>query len=220
MADELNTAAAATETAAAAASEAPLMGGAPEAVAVAPEAAKAPETEGAKPLMAEGEAPKEQEAETAEAVDYGKTLKLPEGFEMNAPVMEKAAALFAKGKIAPELAQELMDLDCGQLGDSAKEAEQRSVETVTGWRNTIVNRPEYQTELPLVQLAIADMSREAPEIRALYNDPVFGNMPELWQIALAFGKRFQTEGSMLSGGRDGAPTEQSLPEKLYPTMKQ
>ena len=155
--------------------------------------------------------------EAAAEVDYGK-LKLPEGVVANA-TMAKAHELFKEAKLPMDQAQKLIDLYFGEMSESAKAAEKRNVEAVTAWRKEITERPEFKTELPLVQLAIEDMAKTAPEIRELYNDPVFGNMPQLWKIALAFGQRFHTEGAMLSGGRDGAPTQASLPDQLYPNMK-
>ena len=68
-----------------------------------------------------------------------------------------------------------------------------------------------------MRLGIANLAKDCPSVRGLYNDPVFGNMPELWEIALAVGRRFEKEGQLLSGGRDnGAP--KNFVDDLYPNM--
>ena len=78
-------------------------------------------------------------------------------------------------------------------------------------------RPKFKEELPIVRLGINNLAKNNPRIRELYNDPVFGNMPELWEIALAVGRRFESEGQLLTTGRDNGEASGFL-EKMYPTM--
>lgn len=168
------------------------------------------------PLMGEGgteggteakapdaETKPEAAAENADApVDYKAQLKAPEGFELNENLLAKAAELFGADKLPPERAQAYVDAYCEMQKEQAEAAAKRSVEAVRAWKTQIEQRPEYAAELPLVRSAIRGMTQENPELKALFNDPVFGNMPELWNLALYVGRKFEQEGALISGGRE------------------
>lgn len=80
--------------------------------------AAAPET-GA-PVEAAAEQP------AAEPVDYFAALKLPEGVTADDPYLKDAVALFGEGKVAPELAQKLIDFDA-----------KRQAEAVAKWQDEV-----------------------------------------------------------------------------------
>lgn len=83
---------------------------------------KAPEGDKATP-----EAPKPEAAPVYE-------LKLPEGVEVDAPIMDRAKEIFGKGKVTPEVAQELVGLYGEQLTAAAQAMKEHQV---TVWNDTI-----------------------------------------------------------------------------------
>ena len=168
----------------------------------------------------EAEAAGDRSATDARPVNYREQLKLPEDFTLNEDWMRQATDLFGEVKLPLDQAQKFLDTFCAMQRETAVTQSRRSAEAVQGWRRSIEERPGYREELPLVRLGIQGLSADFPELRDLFNDPVFGNMPELWKIALSFGRRFQTEGALLSGDRSRSPGSPSLPELLYPSMQQ
>lgn len=174
------------------------------------------------PVMAdtpEGEQSVAAKPEETQDHDYKTAIKLPEGFEMRDAWMDRATALFKENNIAPEQAQGFVDAFCAIQQEAAENARAESNSAVEAWRKEINERSEFAAELPLVRQGINSMAKEFPEIRALYNDPVFGNMPELWKIALCVGRKFGTEGDMLGAGR-GNKSESTIENMMYPTMNQ
>lgn len=177
------------------AAETPLMG--------EPKPAEAKPAEAA-PIMGDGK-PAETEGgdgEPAEPTDYLGGLKLPEGYAVDPELAPKANELFGKYKLPKEAAQEFVDLMLETRKQEAASAAAKQGDAIGAMRREIEGRPKFAEELPVVKLGIENLAKDFPRVRELYNDPVFGNMPELWEIALAVGRRFETEGHLLSGGRD------------------
>ena len=73
--------------------------------------AAAPETGAPAEAAAEPAAP-------AKPVDYFAALKLPEGVTAEDPYLKDAVALFGEAKIAPEIAQKLVDFDAKRQADA------------------------------------------------------------------------------------------------------
>ena len=156
-----------------------------------------------------------------EPVDYFSGVTVPEGYVLNNELMPRAAELFGKYHLPREAAQEFVTLAVELQRSSAAHAAEQSrasqAESVRKMASEITSRPDFAKEKPLVQLGIANLAREFPRIRELYNDPVFGSMPELWEIALAVGRRFEQEGQLLSAGKDTGGVKNFL-EQMYPSM--
>ena len=237
MSEEAGAAAAQVNTGSAAVQTPPTTESAPPPVMAesAPEGAK-PEGAMPAPVMAEakpaeakpaeakpgdGETPPAAEPKPEEPIDYFAEAKLPEGYTLDQELVPKAAELFGKYKLPKEAAQEFIDFAAAMRGREAQQAAQtaqaQQIESVRKMAAEITSRPEYEKERPLVQLGIRNLAKDFPEIRAFYNDPVFGSMPELWKIALAVGRRFETEAQLLSGGKDPGAGGDFL-KGIYNTM--
>lgn len=149
--------------------------------------------------------------------DYFADVSLPEGFVLDKELAPKAAEVFGKYKLPKEAAQEFVDLTVDMRKREATLQAQQQAESVRRMADELRGRPKFKEELPIVRLGINNLAKNNPRIRELYNDPVFGNMPELWEIALAVGRRFESEGQLLTTGRDNGEASGFL-EKMYPTM--
>ena len=175
------------------------------------------------PVM--GEQPKEEpkddkkgeDAPFEPPADYFEGVTLPEGVVLDKELAPKAQEVFGKYKLPKEAAQEFVDLTVEMRKKEAAAQAQHQAETVRKMADELRSRPKFKEELPIVRLGIDNLAKDNPKIRELYNDPVFGNMPELWDIAYAVGRRFETEGHLLSGGADSGQPRSFL-DGLYPSM--
>ena len=194
----------------------------PSTSTVPPVMADPPEEKPAGQKEPEGEAKPEGDGKPEESEakpDYFEGVKLPEGMKLDAEITPKAAELFGKYKLPREAAQEFVDLAVSMQRRGAEAVSTAQTETLRKMAAEITSRPNFAKEKPLVRLGIDNLAKDNPRIRELYNDPVFGNMPELWEIALAVGKRFETEGQLLNGGKDPGNGKSFL-SQMYPSMSQ
>lgn len=192
----------------------PLMGDSTEA------GGKPADGKPAEPAKAEGEVG--DGAKPEEPIDYFADAKLPEGYQLDQELVPKAQELFGKYKLPREAAQEFIDFAMAmrtkeaQLGASL--AQEQQADSIRKMQSEITSRPEFEKEKALVRLGADNLAKDNPRIRAFLNDPVFGNVPELWEILLAVGRRFETEGQLLNGGKDTGESKDFYRD-LYPSMK-
>lgn len=68
-------------------------------------------------------------------------LKLPDGVEVDAPLMDRAKAIFAEGKVSPEVAQKLVSLQAGAVQKLQQDMANHQIEvwntTIRGWQKEI-----------------------------------------------------------------------------------
>lgn len=143
-------------------------------------------------------------------------FKLPDGFKLDEAANAKAVEYFKSMNYTQEQAQQAVDIFCEVQKENAVKSQARTNQTVQAWRGQIESRPNFKDEVPLVQAGIRGMVARNPDIGKLYNDPVFGNMPELWDIAVLFGKYYETEGAPPDKG--GGQGNKSLADVLYTSM--
>lgn len=163
------------------------------------------------PLMAVEQKPEadqlqsENSQEQLREVDYEKLLteSMPEGFVLDEKGAGAAKEFFAKHKLPPEAAKEAVELYCKMQADGAKKIQETTEQTVSDWTRQLTGREQYKTEMPMVRRGIGAVVKEFPETRKLFDDPVFGNMPELYEVMLFVGKNIASEGQLVGGGAPG-----------------
>ncbi len=112
---------------------------------------------GGKDPAAEPAKPAETPIDSSPAYD----LKLPEGIDVDPPMMAKATDIFAKGKVTPAVAQELVSLYGEQLQTAAKAMRVQQVETwndtIRGWQKEIMADPVIGGDkFPAAKKAVED----------------------------------------------------------------
>lgn len=68
-------------------------------------------------------------------------LKLPDGVEVDAPIMDSAKAIFAEGKVSPETAQKLVTLQADAIKAIGQQMLDKQIETwnttIRGWQQEV-----------------------------------------------------------------------------------
>jgi hypothetical protein len=163
-------------------------------------------------------------------------LKLPDGIEVDAPVMDKAKDIFAKGKVAPEVAQELATLYGEQLQTAAEVMLHRQIEvwndTIRTQQQAVMDDPEIGGDkFPAIKRQIEDglqtifgvnerTPADAPAriqheeaLEALKYTGAGSFLPIIRLLAKA--TKPHSEGGPVQGSAPPAP-KRTLAERLYP----
>lgn len=170
-----------------------------------------------KPDEKPDEKPKEEEPE--KPIVY-EDLKVPEGMEIDKGLQDVLLPIMAKNKLPQESVQELFDaynnLQVERSAEMQKVQAERVESNVKAWQEKLTSDPKYKENLVLAQKGKARIVKEFPETNDLFNDPVFGNMPQLFKIAQFVGKTMESEATLLSGNKQGE--EKGFLDKLYDNM--
>ncbi len=141
----------------AAAPQAPAAASSP-APAAAGEPAKAADAAPAKPAVIQSligdepapDAAKPADAKPADAPADGAVvydIKLPEGVQIDAPMMDQAKTMFAEAKVAPEAAQKFADFHVGQLTALKTQMENNQIEA---WNTYITGKQQEVMADPVI----------------------------------------------------------------------
>lgn len=187
-------------------------------------AATAPAADAGKTTLVTGaaDAVKTEPAKTEPAKEPAKTdevkydLKLPDGSKLPANHAEQIAAFAKEHKIAPELAQKLLERDHAQLNAQIEQLNAKSKE----WHDSVVADPELggQNLNRTKEDARRVLTKFDPkgELAAELNATGYGNHPAFVRFVATIG-RAMAEDTVRVGSE--APAGDAL-SKLYPTMSQ
>jgi len=154
----------------------------------------------------------------SDAPEQYQEFKLPEGMVLNKELADKVLPILGKYKLSQEAAQELVNAYSEQVKKEAAATQEQQQKTVKAWIDEINARPDKMSELPMAKRGVARIVSEFPELKSLFSDPVFGNMPQLYKLALFVGKNFETEGGVPIGSASN--NQKNVLDKWYPSMKQ
>lgn len=142
---------------------------------------------------------------------------LPEGVELDAALLEKAAPIFKELGLSQDAAQKLVDFQA----EMVKEGEQSQTDTfntlVEGWQNESKNDKEFggdkfDENIGIAKLAIDEFG--TPEFKELMEDHGVGNHPEMIRFMLKIGTLLKED---VPGGFSAATSEKKdRVSTLYP----
>lgn len=155
------------------------------------------------------------EGEEQKPVEYA-DFTLPEGIEMDKDMHDAIIPIFAANGVSQEVAQSIVDKFTEVQIQKAKENQDTLVNTVKGWQQSLTSDPKYKENLVLAQKGVARLTQEIPEVKELFSDPTFGNMPSLFKIAQFVGQVMESEATIING--DSGSKQENRLDKMYPSM--
>jgi len=166
--------------------------------------------------------PEEEPPAKDEPIVY-EAFKLPEGFQLDQPMQDKVLPLFSKYKIDQAGAQEIVDAYSEiqkQQYETAQAEQKKTLDaTVDAWKTEIKSDPKYKENIALAQKGAQHLAEKIPEVAALVNDPMWGNMPSIFKIAQYVGTMMETEAAALNGNVGIKPAERTLVDSISPSLK-
>lgn len=179
-----------------------------------PEVAATTETEGTDGVTTEGAA---TESTTTEEVTYA-DFTLPEGFELDTSVLDKASPVFKEMGLSKEQAQKFIDLHTEHLQASQQKQTESFEQLKQDWAEAAKNDPEiggdkFDENVSHARAALSKFG--SPELTTLLNDFGVGNNPEVIKFMAKVG-RLTAEDSPGGTGGATAPAKSRL-DILYPS---
>lgn len=185
------------------------------------------------------EAPKAPDAPAQPDAAPVYDLKLPEGIEVDAPMMDSAKAIFAEGKVSPEVANKLVGLYGAQIQAAAKAMAENQItvwnDTIKAEQGKVMADPEIGGDkFPAIKTQIergletmyginARTPADAPQrakhqelMAALKYTGAGSFLPVLRFLAMA--TKPHSEGGPVQGNVPTAP-KRTLAERMYPTKE-
>lgn len=150
-------------------------------------------------------------------------LVLPEGFTLDADTSASFLDILNNGALNPtERANALIKLQADIATKSSEAGSQAWNDQQQAWQQEVVNDPILGG--PNLEKTIAAigglMDRYAsPEVRAAFNETGAGNNPHIVRFLHALSSQLREAGPLPSGSPAGAG-QQTLEQRLYPTMTQ
>lgn len=142
---------------------------------------------------------------------------LPEGVELDAALLEKAAPIFKELGLSQDAAQKLVDFQAGLV----KEGEQSQTDAfnnlIEGWQDESKNDKEFGGDKFDENIGIAKLAIDkfgTPEFKQLMEDHGVGNHPEMIRFMLKIGTLLKED---VPGGFSAATSEKKdRISTLYP----
>jgi hypothetical protein len=122
--------------------------------------------------------------------------------------------LFQKHKLSQEQAQEMVDVFNEVQKTKAAEGQETFKAQVDKWTTEKQADPEFKQKLALAQKGIARITKEVPSTAEIFNDPLWGNMPQFYELAQFIGKHMESEATALGGKAEGG-NKPSILDVLY-----
>jgi hypothetical protein len=165
-----------------------------------------------------------QETTTGDGQDSGDAQpKAPEkyefkleGFEIDAPVMERFEPVFRELDLTNEQATKLAE---GYAQIRRQEADAWQAE-VSGWADAVKSDAEIGGDKMPAMVSAANRViglYGTPELRAFFKDTGYGNHPELVRVFARIGNALPKEDTVVDGNPSGAT--RSIEERLYGNTK-
>lgn len=146
------------------------------------------------------------------------TLTLPDGSPLEASAVQRVTDFAKSGKLAPETAQQVLDLAHAESHALVQRQVAEYQQKVTGWESSVkadanlggANYPRTQTRVKLVMDKFSD-----PELKEAFQKTGFGNYPALVRC-------FEKIGAMMEGDQvippgATAPDEKNVLDRMFPT---
>lgn len=154
-----------------------------------------------------------QAAKTDAPADIVYDFKLPEGVELDTAMADEFKAIAKDLKLPAEAAQKIVDLQV----KAQQAAAQAHVDTVKGWRESVVNDKDIGGDKLPENIAIAKkaVSLGPPELNELLKSTGMDNHPVVFRWCLAVGKAL-SEDRMVKGGTATADASKPAASVLYP----
>jgi len=141
-------------------------------------------------------------------------VKMPDGVEMDAGLMEIATPIFKEAKLSPAQAQAVTDL----YVKTQEQAISKHVETVNGWlkesqKDKEIGGKDYEKNLGHAARAFQAFGNErGMQIIDTYG---LGNNPDILRIFVRMGKALGEGSTVLPGAEHGSVSDAQV---LYPSM--
>ncbi len=153
-------------------------------------------------------------------------LKVPDGVTIDPPAMEAFTALAQESKLAPEIAQKLLDQHTEALKASQtaqiNAAQQQFQETQEAWKAEVKAMPEFATEAA-TKTSMQSIGRlmdefASPEVKSILDATGAGNNPHLVSMFLKLSKAL-AEGRPTTAPNASPPSKRAMNGTLsYPTI--
>lgn len=168
----------------------------------------------------DGAAPKTETDAKDPVVPEAYDLKMPDGVELDAKLMESVTPLFKELKVTNEAAQKIADVFAAHKQAEAQASIQAFQDTLADWNKQITSDPEfggknYEATKKAAQAVIARYGDE--QLRQDLNQYGVGNLPSLIR-AFARAGRAMAEDTMKGGGTPHEPTRSEKLAAMYPSM--
>lgn len=183
------------------------------AAATNPDEAVNTAAEGTDGVTTEGAA---TESTTTEEVAYA-DFTLPEGFELDAGILDKASPVFKEMGLSKDQAQKFIDLHAEHLQASQQKQTESFEQLKQGWAEAAKNDPEiggehFNENVAHARAALTKFG--SPELTTLLNDFGVGNNPEVIKFMAKVGRL--TAEDTPGNGSATAPSKSRL-DILYPS---
>lgn len=164
----------------------------PDAEPVAPVEPVAPD-----PDKADGDPDADPDAD-APTYDF----QIPEGMDVNKPMMEAFTEIAKELKLDPEVGQKLVDLQTKAEQDRAEAQDQSWKDLQTSWMDATKSDQEYGGAALNDNMAIARKTLDTfgtPELKEMLDFTGAGNNPEIVRLFYRIGKAISDDNLVMSG---------------------